>query len=72
MGSCLSGGLDSSTLVGVIGKIWREDPEAAAAIGDRLYTFTSCYEQKAFDERDYALEIARSVGATTTSRVSVA
>ena len=25
--------------------------------------FTSCYEQKAFDEREYALEIARSVGA---------
>ena len=44
VGSCLSGGLDSSTLVGIIGKIWREQPEAAAAIGDRLFTFTSCYE----------------------------
>jgi asparagine synthase (glutamine-hydrolysing) len=65
VGSCLSGGLDSSTLVGLIGKIWREDPDAAAAIGDRLYTFTSCYEEKAFDEREYALEIARSVGAKT-------
>ncbi|MEO8256951.1 MAG: asparagine synthase (glutamine-hydrolyzing) [Acidobacteriota bacterium] len=63
VGSCLSGGLDSSTLVGVIGKIWREQPESAAAIGDRLSTFTSCYEQKAFDEREYALEIARSAGA---------
>jgi asparagine synthase (glutamine-hydrolysing) len=65
VGSCLSGGLDSSTLVGVIGQIWREQPEAAAAIGDRLYTFTSCYDdQKAFDEREYALAVARSVGAT--------
>jgi asparagine synthase (glutamine-hydrolysing) len=63
VGSCLSGGLDSSTLVGVIGKIWREDPVAAAAIGDRLYTFTSCFELKAFDERDYALASAQSVGA---------
>jgi len=63
VGSCLSGGLDSSTLVGVIGKIWREDRQAAAAIGDRLFTFTSCYEQKEFDERDYALEVARAVGA---------
>src|SRR4029079_5988981 len=35
----------------------------AAAIGDRLYTFTSCYEQEACDERNYALEIAKSVGA---------
>jgi asparagine synthase (glutamine-hydrolysing) len=63
VGSCLSGGLDSSTLVGVIGKIWREDPAAAAAIGDRLHTFTSCFEQKAFDERAYALASAHSVGA---------
>jgi asparagine synthase (glutamine-hydrolysing) len=63
VGSCLSGGLDSSTLVGIIGKIWREQPEAAAAIGDRLFTFTSCYEQAAFDERKYALEIAQSAGA---------
>jgi asparagine synthase (glutamine-hydrolysing) len=63
VGSCLSGGLDSSTLVGIIGKIWREQPEAAAAIGDRLFTFTSCYEQSAFDERAYALEIAQSAGA---------
>jgi asparagine synthase (glutamine-hydrolysing) len=62
-GSCLSGGLDSSSLVGAIGKVRREEPEAAAAIGERLYTFTSCYEQKAFDEREYALQVARSVDA---------
>lgn len=65
VGSCLSGGLDSSTLVSVIGTIWRDQPEAAAAIGDRLYTFTSCYErQSAIDERNYALEVAKSVGAS--------
>jgi len=63
-GSCLSGGLDSSTLVGVIGKLWREDRDATSAIGDRLYTFTSCYErQRAFDEREYALAAADAVGA---------
>ena len=58
-GSCLSGGLDSSAVVGVIRKIRREQPEAAAAVGDRLYTFTSCHEQKELDEREYALEMAR-------------
>jgi len=63
VGTCLSGGLDSSTLVGVIGKIRRDDRTAAEAIGDQLYTFTSCFQEKAFDERDYALESARSVGA---------
>jgi asparagine synthase (glutamine-hydrolysing) len=63
VGSCLSGGLDSSTVVGLIGKIRREQPEAATSIGDQLYTFTSCYDAKAFDEREYALEVAKLVGA---------
>jgi asparagine synthase (glutamine-hydrolysing) len=62
-GSCLSGGLDSATVVGLIGKIQGEQPEAASAIGDSLCTFTSCYEFKEIDERDYALAIARAVGA---------
>jgi asparagine synthase (glutamine-hydrolysing) len=62
-GSCLSGGLDSSTVVASIGTIWKNDPAAAASIGERLFTFTSCYEHKAFDEREYALEMVRSVGA---------
>ncbi|MDQ4079503.1 MAG: asparagine synthase-related protein, partial [Gemmatimonadota bacterium] len=65
VGSCLSGGLDSSTVVSLIGKIWREQPEAAAAIGDRLYTFTSCYEQREIDERAYALEAANAINATS-------
>jgi asparagine synthase (glutamine-hydrolysing) len=63
VGSCLSGGLDSSTVVALAGKIWHERPEAAAAIGDRLHTFTSCYDDRAIDERAYALLIARSAGA---------
>jgi asparagine synthase (glutamine-hydrolysing) len=63
VGSCLSGGLDSSTVVSLIGKILREQPEAAAAVGDRLHTFTSCFADAAFDERTYALAVAESVGA---------
>jgi asparagine synthase (glutamine-hydrolysing) len=63
-GSCLSGGLDSSAVVGVIGKLWREQPEAASAIGDQFYTFTSCYDYPELDERSYALDMAHSIGAT--------
>jgi asparagine synthase (glutamine-hydrolysing) len=63
IGSCLSGGLDSSTLVGIIGKLSSEDPSSASAVGDRLYTFTSCFDDRAFDEREYALAVANSVGA---------
>jgi asparagine synthase (glutamine-hydrolysing) len=65
-GSCLSGGLDSSAVVGLIGKIWKEQPEAASAIGDRFHTFTSCYEYPELDERQYALAVANSIGATPT------
>jgi asparagine synthase (glutamine-hydrolysing) len=62
-GSCLSGGVDSSTVVGLIGKIWNEEPEAARAIGDSFYTFTSCFEYGELDERDYALAVARHTRA---------
>jgi asparagine synthase (glutamine-hydrolysing) len=65
-GSCLSGGLDSSAVVGLIGKIWKEQPEAASAIGDRFHTFTSCYEYPELDERQYALAVANAIGATPT------
>jgi asparagine synthase (glutamine-hydrolysing) len=61
--SCLSGGLDSSTVVGLIGHVQREDPETARAVGERLHTFTSSHEQKQFDESGYALAVARRVGA---------
>jgi asparagine synthase (glutamine-hydrolysing) len=65
-GSCLSGGLDSSAVVGLISKIWHEQPEAASAVGDRFHTFTSCYEYPELDERQYALTVANAVGATPT------
>ena len=64
VGSCLSGGLDSSTVVSLAGKIWREQPEAARALGANFYTFTSCYEQRELDERDYALAVSSSVEVT--------
>jgi asparagine synthase (glutamine-hydrolysing) len=62
-GSCLSGGLDSSVVVGLIGKIQSEQPEAASAVGENLYTFTSCYEHKEIDEREYALAVANDIKA---------
>jgi asparagine synthase (glutamine-hydrolysing) len=65
VGCCLSGGLDSSSVVSLIGKISRDQPEAAAAVGSNLYTFTSCYEDREIDERDYALAVAREVRANS-------
>jgi asparagine synthase (glutamine-hydrolysing) len=65
VGSCLSGGLDSSTIVSLIGKICCDQPEAATAVGNNLHTFTSCYEYREIDERDYALAMANAVGANS-------
>ncbi len=62
-GSCLSGGIDSSTVVSLIGKIWREQPDQATALGDRFLTFTSCWKYPELDERTYADVVARSAGA---------
>ena len=62
-GSCLSGGIDSSTVVSLIGKIWREQPDQATALGDRFLTFTSCWEYPELDERTYADAVARAAGA---------
>jgi asparagine synthase (glutamine-hydrolysing) len=62
-GSCLSGGIDSSTVVSLLGKIQREQPEDATALGDRFLTFTSCWEYPELDEREYAAQVARAVGA---------
>ena len=63
-GSCLSGGIDSSAVVGLIGKVWREQPDAATAVGDRFFTFTSCWSDPKFDERRYAIAAAQDAGAT--------
>lgn len=63
-GSCLSGGIDSSVVVGLVGRVWREQPEAATALGDRFFTFTSCWDDPACDERQYALAAANAAGAT--------
>jgi len=62
-GSCLSGGIDSSTVVSLIGKLWREQPDQATALGDRFLTFTSCWKYPELDERTYADAVARSAGA---------
>src|SRR2546422_4621907 len=61
--SCLSGGIDASTVVSLIGKIWREQPDQATALGDRFLTFTSCWKYPELDERTYADRVARAAGA---------
>jgi asparagine synthase (glutamine-hydrolysing) len=60
IGSCLSGGLDSSAIVCALGQL--RQPSNSSD----LRTFTSSFEDVRFDERAYAQLAASQVGAQTT------
>jgi asparagine synthase (glutamine-hydrolysing) len=51
VGSCLSGGLDSSSIVAIA---------SGARNGSRLHSFSSCYQRKNLDEREFIREMVTS------------
>jgi len=55
VGTCLSGGLDSSSIVCVLNKMI--DPT-------KQKTFSSCFEDKRFDEREYIEEVVKATSVT--------
>ncbi|MDD5625829.1 MAG: asparagine synthase (glutamine-hydrolyzing) [Patescibacteria group bacterium] len=61
VGSCLSGGLDSSSIVCVINNLLKK--EKIPNIKERQKTFSSCFKDKRFDEREYIEEIIKNTGA---------
>ncbi|MGQ9648458.1 MAG: asparagine synthase (glutamine-hydrolyzing), partial [Thermodesulfobacteriota bacterium] len=61
IGSCLSGGLDSSSIVCVTNTLMF--PNGNSSASDRQKTFSSCFENKRFDEREYIEEVIRKTQA---------
>jgi len=61
VGSCLSGGLDSSAVVCAASRLL-EDGRARTPTA-RQWTFTSCFDDPRFDERTYATEVVKVTGA---------
>jgi len=61
VGSCLSGGLDSSSVVCAISKILGK--RGVKSIGKIQKTFSSCFADKKFDEREYIEEVIKLTGA---------
>jgi asparagine synthase (glutamine-hydrolysing) len=57
VGSCLSGGLDSSSIVCMANELLRLQDVAGMQ-----HAFSSCSSVKGFDEREYAEEVARHTG----------
>jgi asparagine synthase (glutamine-hydrolysing) len=60
VGSCLSGGIDSSSIFGAIGAVLKN--ERIAEVGDRPRAFTACYEDSSIDESAWARLAAEHTG----------
>lgn len=61
VGTCLSGGLDSSAIACTVALLLETEAQNARPVGERQQTFTVYFEQAGFDERPYAEAV---VGAT--------
>ncbi len=61
VGSCLSGGLDSSAIVCAMSYLLKIDN--IPNIGEKIKTFSACYEEKNIDERNYIEEVITKTNA---------
>lgn len=61
VGICLSGGIDSSAIAGIIRHLLSQHVQLN--IGERLKTFTASFKEKQFDESGFAEQAARFSGA---------
>ncbi len=66
VGSCLSGGLDSTTIVSFMSELLRENAPDAASLRGQLKTFSAVFDGDPIDERDYIEVAVESTGADTT------
>lgn len=61
VGSCLSGGVDSSAIAGAIGHLVAQKEQVN--IGDHLKLFTAVFDDPSIDERKWAKEMVTRTGA---------
>lgn len=62
VGTCLSGGLDSSSIVAVVNRLLRT--KGIASVGERQKTFSACYHRFDRDETRHIDTMIRDTGAT--------
>lgn len=63
VGTCLSGGIDSSIVTALINNLVRKKCPDAASIGEKQKTFTAAYKGELIDEEKWAKVIIDSTGA---------
>jgi asparagine synthase (glutamine-hydrolysing) len=59
LGSCLSGGLDSSSIVVIVNRLLKERGISADKIGEKQKTFTATFDDPSLDERIHADAVIR-------------
>lgn len=64
VGTCLSGGLDSSSIVCVANRLLlQEHTLPSQLVGEHQKTFSSCFDDARFDERPYIEQVLDATGA---------
>jgi len=63
VGTCLSGGIDSSAIACGVDLLLRTEAENAKPVGERQKTFTAYFEIPGFDERAYASAVVEQTRA---------
>lgn len=64
VGTCLSGGLDSSSIVSIANHLLLEEGAVSKEwVGQQQKTFSACFDDPAIDERPYIQQIIRHTGA---------
>ena len=63
IGSCLSGGLDSSSIVCIANRLILDNSLIEKTlVGERQRTFSSCFEEREYDERQFIEEVVAHTG----------
>jgi asparagine synthase (glutamine-hydrolysing) len=65
VGTCLSGGIDSSAIACLVARLLATT-EDAVAVGPRQRTFTATFPGEPFDEREHAEQVVAATGASPT------
>jgi asparagine synthase (glutamine-hydrolysing) len=66
IGTCLSGGVDSSSIVVTANRLMFDELHLdRALVGDRQRTFSACFEDARFDERPFIEKVIAATGASS-------
>jgi asparagine synthase (glutamine-hydrolysing) len=66
VGTCLSGGVDSSSIVVTANRLMFDELHMdPALVGDRQRTFSACFEDPRFDERNFIDRVIAATGASS-------